>query len=208
MCFSDFPLYSEALKFFKNDDQMVRIAVRTLTLNVFGVDDPDLRRFITDKSAVPYFSNLTWFIRDQCIVLNETLNKAIYGNGNININTVQRSFDDSINDKEPSQSNDSSYTDTERKEDDRDDKLSPPSSSSKSRHERSPSFIAKIQKTKRKSLPIKLPQIKHSKTPTNQLQRGVEEQVDHYYYLEVMNHIFHLVLCKDNNTNCVYNIKI
>ena len=58
---------------------MVRIAVRTLTLNVFGVDDPDLRKFITDKSAVPYFSNLTWFIRDQCIVLNETLNKAIYG---------------------------------------------------------------------------------------------------------------------------------
>ena len=32
----DFPLYSEALKFFKNEDQMVRIAVRTLTLTAGG----------------------------------------------------------------------------------------------------------------------------------------------------------------------------
>lgn len=32
---NDFPLYTEAIKFFKHPESMVRIAVRTLTLNVF-----------------------------------------------------------------------------------------------------------------------------------------------------------------------------
>ncbi len=31
----DFPLYTEAIKFFNHSESMVRIAVRTLTLNVF-----------------------------------------------------------------------------------------------------------------------------------------------------------------------------
>lgn len=30
-----FPLYSEAIKFFHHEESMVRIAVRTLTLNVY-----------------------------------------------------------------------------------------------------------------------------------------------------------------------------
>jgi protein CLEC16A len=87
-------LYTEALKFFNHDEGMVRIAVRTLTLNVYKVclgfslscvsaispqfilhvimfrfrvqvDDPGLRSFILDRSAVPYFSNLVWFMRDR-----------------------------------------------------------------------------------------------------------------------------------------------
>lgn len=32
---NDFPLYTEAIKFFHHPEKMVRIAVRTLTLNVF-----------------------------------------------------------------------------------------------------------------------------------------------------------------------------
>lgn len=32
---NDFPLYTEAIKFFNHSEKMVRIAVRTLTLNVF-----------------------------------------------------------------------------------------------------------------------------------------------------------------------------
>lgn len=31
----DFPLYTEAIKFFNHSESMVRIAVRTLTLNVY-----------------------------------------------------------------------------------------------------------------------------------------------------------------------------
>ena len=32
---NDLPLYTEAIKFFNHSEKMVRIAVRTLTLNVF-----------------------------------------------------------------------------------------------------------------------------------------------------------------------------
>lgn len=43
----------------------MRTAVRTLTLNVYKVDYAPMRRFILDRSAVPYFSNLAWFLRDK-----------------------------------------------------------------------------------------------------------------------------------------------
>lgn len=33
----EFPLFAEAIKFFSNSDPMVRIAVRTITLNIFKV---------------------------------------------------------------------------------------------------------------------------------------------------------------------------
>lgn len=62
---NDFPLYTEAIKFFNHPESMVRVAVRTLSLNVYAVDYPALRRFILDRSAVPYFFNLVWFLRDQ-----------------------------------------------------------------------------------------------------------------------------------------------
>ena len=75
---NDFPLYTEAIKFFNHDEDMVRAAVRTLTLNIYSVDDPGLRAFILDRSAVPYFSNLVWFIRDQCLSMDKFLQKASY----------------------------------------------------------------------------------------------------------------------------------
>ena len=34
---NDFPLYTEAIKFFNHGESMVRIAVRTLSLNVYKV---------------------------------------------------------------------------------------------------------------------------------------------------------------------------
>jgi len=58
----DFPLYTEAIKFFNHSESMVRIAVRTLSLNVYRVDDAAMLKFVTDKTAAPYFSNLVWFI--------------------------------------------------------------------------------------------------------------------------------------------------
>eukprot|EP00697_Spironema_sp_BW2_P016642 gnl/Spiro4/8007_TR4208_c0_g1_i1.p2 gnl/Spiro4/8007_TR4208_c0_g1~~gnl/Spiro4/8007_TR4208_c0_g1_i1.p2 ORF type:complete len:239 (+),score=58.02 gnl/Spiro4/8007_TR4208_c0_g1_i1:62-778(+) len=57
---NDFPLYTEAIKFFNHDDSMIRIAVRTLTLNVFRVEDDAIRRFILNREAAPYFSNLVF----------------------------------------------------------------------------------------------------------------------------------------------------
>lgn len=59
---NDFPLYTEAIKFFNHPESMVRIAVRTISLNVYRVYDPSMLQFICDRTAAPYFSNLVWFI--------------------------------------------------------------------------------------------------------------------------------------------------
>ncbi|KAL1130694.1 hypothetical protein AAG570_011935 [Ranatra chinensis] len=67
---NDFPLYTEAIKFFKHPESMVRIAVRTLTLNVYRVQDASMLRFIRNKTAVPYFSNLVWFIGNHVLELD------------------------------------------------------------------------------------------------------------------------------------------
>lgn len=67
---NDFPLYTECIKFFNNSESMVRIAVRTLTLNVYRVDDKSMQKFIRNKTAAPYFSNLVWFIGNHVLELD------------------------------------------------------------------------------------------------------------------------------------------
>ncbi|XP_066588099.1 protein CLEC16A homolog [Prorops nasuta] len=67
---NDFPLYTEAIKFFNHSEGMVRIAVRTLTLNVYRVEDASMLAFIRDRTAAPYFSNLVWFIGNHVIELD------------------------------------------------------------------------------------------------------------------------------------------
>ncbi|XP_048507003.1 protein CLEC16A homolog isoform X2 [Athalia rosae] len=67
---NDFPLYTEAIKFFNHTEGMVRIAVRTLTLNVYRVEDASMLAFIRDRTAAPYFSNLVWFIGNHIIELD------------------------------------------------------------------------------------------------------------------------------------------
>lgn len=67
---NDFALYTEAIKFFNHSESMVRIAVRTLTLNVYKVKDNAMLTYIRNKTAVPYFSNLVWFIGNNVLNLN------------------------------------------------------------------------------------------------------------------------------------------
>ncbi|KAJ2946215.1 hypothetical protein O0L34_g5151 [Tuta absoluta] len=71
----DFPLYTEAIKFFNHSESMVRIAVRTLTLNVYRVQDASMLRFIRDRTAAPYFSNLVWFIGKHILELDACVRK-------------------------------------------------------------------------------------------------------------------------------------
>eukprot|EP01083_Nonionella_stella_P088880 247942_1 len=89
---NDFPLYTEAIKLFKHGEKMVRIAVRIITLNVYKVEDADLRKFILDKSAVPFFFNLVWFIRDQCIALDLQIPSITYFDKNL----LTQLFDDQL----------------------------------------------------------------------------------------------------------------
>lgn len=73
---NDFPLYTEAIKFFNHSEKMVRIAVRTLTLNVFRVEETSMLKFITDRTAVPYFSNLVWFIGNHVLEIDNCLHSS------------------------------------------------------------------------------------------------------------------------------------
>ncbi|XP_053391680.1 protein CLEC16A-like isoform X2 [Mercenaria mercenaria] len=67
---NDFALYTEAIKFFNHSEGMVRIAVRTITLNVYQVQDGAMLRYIRDRTAAPYFSNLVWFIGNHILDLD------------------------------------------------------------------------------------------------------------------------------------------
>ncbi|XP_050541117.1 protein CLEC16A homolog isoform X7 [Daktulosphaira vitifoliae] len=67
---NDFPLYTEAIKFFNHPDSMVRTYVRTLTLNVYKVEDESMLRFIRDKTCAPYFGNLVWFMGKHVLELD------------------------------------------------------------------------------------------------------------------------------------------
>lgn len=69
----DFPLLNETIKFFNHADSMIRIAVRTITLNIFRINDLALRRYILNKSAVPYFSHLVWFLRDETVKFDKLM---------------------------------------------------------------------------------------------------------------------------------------
>ncbi|XP_065302380.1 protein CLEC16A isoform X2 [Dermacentor albipictus] len=98
---NDFPLYTEAIKFFNHNESMVRIAVRTLTLNVFKeanasrpegmlqskhkrkngrVEDRAMLKFIRDRTAAPYFSNLVYFIGKHVLELDNCAMHAEHGN--------------------------------------------------------------------------------------------------------------------------------
>ncbi|KAF9361666.1 Protein CL16A [Mortierella sp. AD094] len=69
----DFPLYSEAIKFFNHEESMVRIAVRVITLNVYSVNDSQMQDFILDRTTKTYFSNLVWFIGDYGTTISDML---------------------------------------------------------------------------------------------------------------------------------------
>uniref|UniRef100_A0A8C4QRE3 C-type lectin domain containing 16A n=1 Tax=Eptatretus burgeri TaxID=7764 RepID=A0A8C4QRE3_EPTBU len=70
---NDFALYTEAIKFFNHPESMVRIAVRTLTLNVYkaAVNNKAMLQFVWDRTAAPYFSNLVWFIGNHVMELDK-----------------------------------------------------------------------------------------------------------------------------------------
>eukprot|EP01018_Ginkgo_biloba_P016707 Gb_04682 [translate_table: standard] len=65
-----FPLYSEAIKFAHHEENMVRIAVRSVTLNIYRVSDESLYKFIVSPPMSGYFSDLVKFLRQQCFKLD------------------------------------------------------------------------------------------------------------------------------------------
>ncbi|GJN27907.1 hypothetical protein PR202_gb15970 [Eleusine coracana subsp. coracana] len=74
---TSFPLYVEALKFAFHEDSMIRVAIRTLTLNVyhdnllFSVGDESVNRFVSRVPLSDYFSDMVQHFQKQCIDLDK-----------------------------------------------------------------------------------------------------------------------------------------
>ncbi|KAK0418158.1 hypothetical protein QR680_013405 [Steinernema hermaphroditum] len=65
----EFPLYTEVMKFFNHSESMVRIAVRTTTLNIYRVADESMRKFIVSRSG-DYFQKVVDVVADQVIEMD------------------------------------------------------------------------------------------------------------------------------------------
>lgn len=89
-----FPLYSEAIQFAFHEENMVRTAVRALTLNVYHVGDDSVNRYVTSGIHTEYFSNLVTFFRKQCITLKGLVSDAVKNPGPDSTSTILASVDD------------------------------------------------------------------------------------------------------------------
>ncbi|EEE60700.1 hypothetical protein OsJ_14191 [Oryza sativa Japonica Group] len=78
-----FPLYVEALKFAFHEDSMIRVAIRTLTLNVYhdrsflSVGDESVNRFVSRAPLSDYFSDMVNHFQKQCIDLDKLVVRSV-----------------------------------------------------------------------------------------------------------------------------------
>ena len=74
----DFPLYVEALRLCRHRDPMVKNFVRTISLVVFQLarSEPALLAFVHAQTALPYFANVAWGLREQTLQLDWALSAA------------------------------------------------------------------------------------------------------------------------------------
>ncbi|EFJ34924.1 hypothetical protein SELMODRAFT_405955 [Selaginella moellendorffii] len=71
-----FPLYTEGIKFFRHEESMVRIAVRTLTLNIYHVNDDSVRKFVSSDKAVGYIADIVGFLKEKSFSLHALMADA------------------------------------------------------------------------------------------------------------------------------------
>jgi len=74
-----FPLYVEGVRFFAHHDNMVRTAVRTLTLQVYSIDDKAMRRFVLQHSSQTYFIHIACYLRELWYQLDAAAQAASSG---------------------------------------------------------------------------------------------------------------------------------
>ncbi|VVA94362.1 unnamed protein product [Arabis nemorensis] len=65
-----FPLYVEGIKFAFHEENMIRAAIRALTLNVYHVGDETVNDFVVSPPHTEHFSKLVSFFQKQCMDLN------------------------------------------------------------------------------------------------------------------------------------------
>ncbi|CEG37873.1 Uncharacterized conserved protein [Plasmopara halstedii] len=69
-----FPLYARALEFGRCNETMVKVAVKTLTLNVLRVSDIRVRRFVLQYDDLRYFRDIVEMANDLTLKLQGLLN--------------------------------------------------------------------------------------------------------------------------------------
>ncbi|KMZ62321.1 hypothetical protein ZOSMA_474G00130 [Zostera marina] len=66
-----FPLYTEAIRYAFHQENMIRIAVRALTLNIYHVADENVNKFISRSPVSDYFSKLVLNFTKKCLNLDQ-----------------------------------------------------------------------------------------------------------------------------------------
>ncbi|KAK2358717.1 protein TRANSPARENT TESTA [Trifolium repens] len=89
-----FPLYVEAIRFAFHEENMVRTAVRAVTLNVYHVGDDSVNRYISSVPHKDYFSNLISFFRKQSMDLNKLVSHTLINPGPDSTSTILAAIDE------------------------------------------------------------------------------------------------------------------
>ncbi|XP_045787663.1 protein TRANSPARENT TESTA 9-like isoform X2 [Trifolium pratense] len=89
-----FPLYVEAIRFAFHEENMIRAAVRAVTLNVYHVGDDSVNRYITSAPHTDYFSNLVSFFKKQCMDLNRLISETLKNPGPDSNSTITAAVDE------------------------------------------------------------------------------------------------------------------
>ncbi|WJX91041.1 hypothetical protein P8452_72873 [Trifolium repens] len=89
-----FPLYVEAIRFAFHEENMVRTAVRAVTLNVYHVGDDSVNRYISSIPHKDYFSNLISFFRKQSMDLNKLVSHTLINPGPDSTSTILAAIDE------------------------------------------------------------------------------------------------------------------
>ncbi|KAL5699620.1 hypothetical protein ACHQM5_030497 [Ranunculus cassubicifolius] len=84
-----FPLYIEAIRYAFHGENMVRIAVRALTLNVYHVGDESVNRYVTSTHVAHYFSDLITYFRKLCIQLDGLVSAAAKSSDSESISSIR-----------------------------------------------------------------------------------------------------------------------
>jgi hypothetical protein len=71
----EFPLLTVALKHFHNTEPMVRTAIRTVTLSIFGIQDDSVQRFV-NQQAKNFFPDLMRSIMDKVVRMDTFIRSA------------------------------------------------------------------------------------------------------------------------------------
>jgi protein CLEC16A len=71
---NSFPLYAQALRFGRCGETMIKVAVKTLMLNVLKVEDDRVRRFLLEYQKMAYFADVVETANEMALKIQGLLN--------------------------------------------------------------------------------------------------------------------------------------